>query len=102
MPISLTKTQLDLMRIIQELHDAGEPVTYRRMELEMDLHSLSGITRILTGLIERGYLRRRWEGRKLHLDILQRVEMPKDFRFLPMIKVPAWLLETPPVTGDAA
>ena len=101
MTISLTKTQLDLMRVIQELQDAGESVTYRRMGLEMDLHSLSGITRILTGLIERGYLRRRWEGRKLHLDILQRVEMPQEFRFLPMIKVPAWLLETP-VIGDAA
>ena len=101
MAISLTKTQLDLMRNIQELQDAGELVTYRRMNLEMDLHSLSGITRILTGLIERGYLRRRWEGRKLHLDILQRVELPEDFRFLPMIKVPAWLLESP-VIGDAA
>lgn len=103
----LTPAMRDLMCVIQELQDAGKSVSYRALAREMDIRAASGIARMLASLAERGYLaRRRDDGdwRRLHLEVLQRVAMPDEFEFVPVIKVPAWLLETPepPQTGEAA
>lgn len=55
----LTKRQAELLKFIREYHARhGMTPTYREMLAALGLASLSGIHRIVSGLEERGHIRR--------------------------------------------
>ena len=55
----LTRKQFELLRFINErLKEAGVPPSFDEMKDALDLRSKSGIHRLITGLEERGFLRR--------------------------------------------
>lgn len=55
----LTKKQRDLLVFIRDrVADGGVPPSFDEMKDALDLKSKSGIHRLITGLVERGYLQR--------------------------------------------
>lgn len=55
----LTHKQMELLRFIQDrLHSDGVPPSFDEMKDALDLRSKSGIHRLITGLEERGFIRR--------------------------------------------
>ena len=55
----LTRKQYELLRFIHErLKESGVPPSFDEMKEALDLRSKSGIHRLITGLEERGFLRR--------------------------------------------
>ncbi len=55
----LTKKQRDLLIFIRDrVADGGVPPSFDEMKDALDLKSKSGIHRLITGLVERGYLQR--------------------------------------------
>jgi len=55
----LTRKQLELLRFIHErLKESGVPPSFDEMKDALDLRSKSGIHRLITGLEERGFIRR--------------------------------------------
>ena len=55
----LTKKQSELLRFINErLKETGVPPSFDEMKDALDLRSKSGIHRLITGLEDRGFLRR--------------------------------------------
>ena len=55
----LTRKQFELLRFIHErLKEAGVPPSFDEMKDALDLRSKSGIHRLITALVERGFIRR--------------------------------------------
>ena len=55
----LTRKQFELLRFIHErLTETGVPPSFDEMKDALDLRSKSGIHRLITGLEERGFIRR--------------------------------------------
>src|SRR3954464_8373601 len=55
----LTRKQLDLLRFIQQrMRESGVPPSFDEMKDALDLKSKSGIHRLITALVERGFIRR--------------------------------------------
>src|ERR1700754_4048354 len=55
----LTRKQYELLRFINErLKEAGVPPSFDEMKDALDLRSKSGIHRLITALVERGFIRR--------------------------------------------
>ncbi len=55
----LTRKQHELLRFIQErLRESGVPPSFDEMKDALDLRSKSGIHRLITALVERGFIRR--------------------------------------------
>jgi repressor LexA len=55
----LTRKQAELLRFINErLKEAGVPPSFDEMKDALDLRSKSGIHRLITALVERGFIRR--------------------------------------------
>ena len=55
----LTRKQFELLRFIHErLTEAGVPPSFDEMKDALDLRSKSGIHRLITALVERGFIRR--------------------------------------------
>ena len=58
-PFMLTRKQYDLLMFIHErLKETGVPPSFDEMKEALDLRSKSGIHRLITGLEERGFIRR--------------------------------------------
>ncbi len=73
--MGLTPNQADCMRVIQELMDqSGVCPSYQELADELDLRSKGAIHRLITKLIERGYLRRQPHHCRA-LEILRRVPL---------------------------
>lgn len=73
--MGLTPNQADCMRVIQELMDqSGVCPSYQELADELDLRSKGAIHRLITRLIERGYLRRQPHHSRA-LEILRRVPL---------------------------
>jgi SOS-response transcriptional repressor LexA len=74
--IGLMPRQVACMQVIQELMDAtGCCPSYRDIGRELQLKSPAGVHRLISGLVERGYLERAHQ-HKRGLVILRRVPMP--------------------------
>jgi repressor LexA len=74
--IGLTPNQADSMRVIQELMDqSGVCPSYQELADELDLRSKGAIHRLITTLVDRGYLRRHSRQSRA-LEILRRVPLP--------------------------
>ena len=59
MVLPLTRKQFEVLRFIHErLKEAGVPPSFDEMKDALDLRSKSGIHRLITGLEERGFIRR--------------------------------------------
>ena len=55
----LTRKQLELLRFVHEkLKESGVPPSFDEMKDALGLRSKSGIHRLITGLEERGFIRR--------------------------------------------
>src|SRR5512143_1972672 len=55
----LTRKQYELLRFISErLKESGVPPSFDEMKDALDLKSKSGIHRLITALVERGFIRR--------------------------------------------
>src|SRR6202012_3900481 len=55
----LTRKQYELLRFINErLKERGVPPSFDEMKDALDLRSKSGIHRLITALVERGFIRR--------------------------------------------
>ena len=55
----LTRKQFELLRFINErLKESGVPPSFDEMKDALDLKSKSGIHRLITALVERGFIRR--------------------------------------------
>lgn len=85
----LTKKQHELLLFINHrLADEGVPPSFEEMKLALGLHSKSGIHRLITGLEERGFIRR-MPHRARALEVLRlpkpAPEAPKKGKFTPNI-----------------
>jgi SOS-response transcriptional repressor LexA len=76
-PETLTDRQLQCMRLIQDYTDAsgGSAPTVAQLAAALDLKSKSGAHRLISGLVERGYIERGF-ARSRSLRILHRLPPP--------------------------
>lgn len=59
MAMGLTNRQSELLGFIElEMSECGVPPSYSEMMEHLGLHSKSGVSRLIDGLVERGYVRR--------------------------------------------
>ena len=83
----LTKKQLDLLELIhRRMQRDGVPPSFDEMKDALDLRSKSGIHRLITGLEERGFIRR----------------LPHRARALEVLKLPDTIADAPaaPTSGE--
>ncbi len=82
----LTQKQKDLLLFIHErLQQAGVPPSFDEMKDALDLKSKSGIHRLITALVERGFIRR----------------LPHRARAIEVIKLPEGMETDPPRNSEA-
>lgn len=79
LPLPLTPRQLEALRVLVELTDAagGVAPTLEEMACELDMASKSAVSRLLTGIEERGWITR-MPGKARAVRILRRPRMPDE------------------------
>lgn len=93
MTYGLTRTQRDAMRVIQELTVEGVSPSYEEIAAELGLASKGGVVRLVTLLVDRGYLCRR-VGHARSLMVLKPVPMAEDGEIVALFDAP-WLFPAP-------
>jgi SOS-response transcriptional repressor LexA len=87
--MGLTRMMRAALLVVQEMSDAagGVPPTYREIAAELELESKSGVVRLVTALVERGYLVR-LRGRARSLSIRQRIPVPEEDEVVGLFDAP--------------